>query len=145
MCGVWPLGPGPRWETHPGLFCLPARVGGVGGGVVLAWGTAACGCLVGAAACGRGPCGVCVGGVLVLWLPVWWLGGWGWHAVGFWDDTPSWAAGLMIVSWAWLLACGGRVVVLLVWLLPAPVRLLGWGVGGGVGGLVVNCIVDASI
>ena len=66
MCGVWPLGLGPRWETHPGLFCLPARVGGVGGGVVLAWGTAACGCLVGAAACGRGPCGVCVGGVLVL-------------------------------------------------------------------------------
>ena len=111
MCGVWPLGLGLRWETHPGLFCLPARVGGVGGGVVLAWGTAACGCLVGAAACGRGPCGVCVGGVLVLWLPVWWLGGWGWHAVGFWDDTPSWAAGVddcvlgMVVGLWWSGCC----------------------------------------
>ena len=145
MCGVWPLGPGPRWETHPGLFCLPARVGGVGGGVVLAWGTAACGCLVGAAACGRGPCGVCVGGVLVLWLPVWWSGVGGGMLSGSGTTHRPGPLVLMIVSWAWLLACGGRVVVLLVWLLPAPVRLLGWGVGGGVGGLVVNCIVDASI
>ena len=123
MCGVWPLGLGLRWETHPGLFCLPVCVGW--------WG-------------GRG-CGVGMGN-RCLWVPGGCCGLWSWFLRGVrgWCPGPCgclWGGRgvgggmlsgsgathrpgllvLMIVSWAWLLACGGRVVVLLVWLLPAPV------------------------
>ena len=60
--------------------------------------------------------------VCLLVLPVWWGGGcvgWsGWHAVGVLGRCA-------LVPGCWLCPCGVGA--------------------GGVGGLVVNCIVDASI
>ena len=59
----------------------------------------------------------CVGSV-AWWVP---LRVWGWHAVGVLGQCA-------LVAW------------------PAfSAFLFCWGVGVGVGGLVVNCIVDASI
>ena len=55
------------------------------------------------------------------------MGGWG-HAVGVWGCVP-YCVLLLLLSWLFAAAC--LVVV--------------WGGCGGVGGLVVNCIVDASI
>ena len=55
------------------------------------------------------------------------VGGWG-HAVGVWGCVP------FVSCFCFLL-----LVVLL------PVVVVVWGGCGGVGGLVVNCIVDASI
>jgi len=49
------------------------------------------------------------------------VAGMGWHAVGVWGCAPVWSGFL----------CGRALV--------------GCGCAGGVGGLVVNCIVDASI
>ena len=94
-------------------------------------------------------------------LPVWWVLGWGWLPGAGIGDTPAWwwAAGAVVVV---VVCCGGcpLCVLVCVWgvaccrgsgaVRPGCLARLFcfpflWGVGVGVGGLVVNCIVDASI
>ena len=88
-------------------------------------------------------------------LPVWWVLGWGWLPGAGIGDTPA-----VVGCWG----CCGRGGLL--WWVPlrgvgvaccrgsGAVRpgclaclglLICWGLWVGVGGLVVNCIVDASI
>ena len=90
-------------------------------------------------------------------LPVWWVLGWGWLPGAGIGDTPAWwwaAAAVVVVVVGWLVGaplCWGWHAVgvlgqcaLVAW--PAfSASLFVGGVGVGVGGLVVNCIVDASI
>ena len=108
------------------LFCLgQCGLGRPGGGVSHgSCGWLALRCCVGLVGCGvvwcREPVRVraCVrvrGACLVR------VAGMGWHAVGVWGCAPVWSGFL----------CGRALV--------------GCGCAGGVGGLVVNCIVDASI
>ena len=88
-------------------------------------------------------------------LPVWWVLGWGWLPGAGIGGTPAWwwAAGAVVVV---VVCCGGCPCVVWGWhavgvlgqcALGCPARpgfhFLGFWVG--VGGLVVNCIVDASI
>ena len=89
-------------------------------------------------------------------LPVWWVLGWGWF-VWCWHRRRARCGGLLGLLWSWWSAvvgaplCWGWHAVgvlgqcaLVAW--PAfSASLFVGGVGVGVGGLVVNCIVDASI
>ena len=113
-----------------------------------------CGGRVLCAACVlRCVCGCC--GVRgVCWLPVavcwcvrvcvcWWgRGGWWGCAVGFWGGASRWW-----LCRGWLVACCCLPLVVPAGFLAGGAA--GWVVGGwwlaGVGGLVVICIVDASI
>ena len=90
-------------------------------------------------------------------LPVWWVLGWGWLPGAGIGGTPAWwwAAGAVVVV---VVCCGGCPCVVWGWHAVGVLgqcALVAWpafsaslfvgGVGVGVGGLVVNCIVDASI
>ena len=107
--------------------------------------------------------GVCRADVMAGWcsgvLPVWWVLGWGWLPGAGIGDTLAWwwaaaAVVVVVVGWWWVpsrawCAWGWHAVGVLgqCALVAWPVLLLpvgGWW-GVGVGGLVVNCIVDASI
>ena len=90
-------------------------------------------------------------------LPVWWVLGWGWLPGAGIGDTPAAAwfggGGCPCVVWGWhavgvLGQCA--LVARPVWVSVLCVLCLvwwgvRWGSVAGVGGLVVNCIVDASI
>ena len=90
-------------------------------------------------------------------LPVWWVLGWGWLPGAGIGDAPAWwwaaaAVVVVVVCWWWVppRVWGWHAVgvlgqcALVAW--PAfSASLFVGGVGVGVGGLVVNCIVDASI
>ena len=81
-------------------------------------------------------------------LPVWWVLGWGWLPGAGIGDAPAAAwfggGGCPCVVWGWHAVGVLGQCALVAW--PAfSAFLFCWGVGVGVGGLVVNCIVDASI
>ena len=80
-------------------------------------------------------------------LPVWWVLGWGWLPGAGIGDTPAaaWFGGGGCPScWGWHAVGVLGQCALVAW--PAfSASLFVGGVGVGVGGLVVNCIVDASI
>ena len=89
-------------------------------------------------------------------LPVWWVLGWGWLPGAGIGDTPAWwwaAAAVVVVVVGWLVGapllgvacCRGSGAVRPGCLACLFCFSFCWGVGVGVGGLVVNCIVDASI
>ena len=81
-------------------------------------------------------------------LPVWWVLGWGWLPGAGIGDAPAAAwfggGGCPCVVWGWHAVGVLGQCALVAW--PAfSASLFVGGVGVGVGGLVVNCIVDASI
>ena len=130
------LSKGPDWVLASGLFlfvgvlvvCFCLVVGGAAG---VLWGGLG---VVGALWCRR-PFWL----VLVSGLPLWWLG------VGVVGASCVW-----VVAWLWVVACvwGGMLSGFwgsAPWWPGSCLALLCVGLGGGVGGLVVNCIVDASI
>ena len=82
-------------------------------------------------------------------LPVWWVLGWGWLPGAGIGDAPAaaWSAGWWVsLRGVGVACCRGSGAVR-----PGCLArffcssLFVGGVGVGVGGLVVNCIVDASI
>ena len=79
-------------------------------------------------------------------LPVWWVLGWGWLPGAGIGDTPTAACWVVVGAPACVgvACCRGSGAVR-----PGCLTCLGllicWGLWVGVGGLVVNCIVDASI
>ena len=85
-------------------------------------------------------------------LPVWWVLGWGWLPGAGIGDAPAaaWFGGggcplcVLVCVWGWHAVGVLGQCALVAW--PAfSASLFVGGVGVGVGGLVVNCIVDASI
>ena len=93
-------------------------------------------------------------------LPVWWVLGWGWLPGAGIGDTPAWwwaAAAVVVVVVGWLVGASVRACVRVGVaccrgsgaVRPGCLTCLGLlvvrGLWVGVGGLVVNCIVDASI
>ena len=80
-------------------------------------------------------------------LPVWWVLGWGWLPGAGIGDAPAaaWFGGGGCPP----SCCGGGMLSgfwgSAPWLPDPSGAPLVWGLWVGVGGLVVNCIVDASI